>query len=235
MAIKYELLKNHIGSEPKGYHALVCNQKVYDRKEFVEMMLNRGTSLTIADIEAVLACQEEVIKQIVKNGEGLNTGVFIMHIDIKGKFDDANSPFNKSSNSLAINITASKVLKDLLGDIDVERVYSSGKEAKITVVEDIDSQTQDSKLTPGGPIKVLGNRIKIKAAVPSDNKEGLYVVNIADDSETKFNTPIRNKPSELIYIIPTLPAGQYKLEVRTYKTGATALKIIAFDTVFTVS
>ena len=50
------------------------------------MMLNRGTLLTSTDIEAVLACLEDVIKQVIKNGEGLNTGIFTMRIDIKGRF-----------------------------------------------------------------------------------------------------------------------------------------------------
>ncbi len=239
MAIQYELLKNHLGDEPKGYHALVCNQRIYNRKEIIEMMLNRGTLLTSTDIEAVLACLEDVIKQVIKNGEGLNTGIFTMRIDIKGRFPDPNSHFDKAHNNLAINMTASKSLKESLEDIELERVYSSGKEAQITMVEDINSQKKDSVLTPAGPLKVWGNRIKISASAPvADNQEGLYAVNIADDTATKFGTEINNKPSELIYIVPSLTAGKYKLEVRTYNTGSSVgklLKVITSEATFTVS
>jgi hypothetical protein len=47
-----------------------------------------------------------------------------------------------------------------------------------------------------------------------------------------------NNPSELIVIIPTLPAGTYKLEIVTQQSGSTLLKeprTAAFEKVLTVS
>ena len=238
MALQYDLLKNTLGNKPKGYHGIVCNQKVNSKEELIELMLNRGSSLTKSDIEGVLTCLDEVLKQMVKNGEGVNTGTFTLHIDIKGNFPTANSHFDKANNSLAININANKSFKESLEEVELERVYSTGKEARITTVEDVASQTNDSVLTPSGGLKVFGNRIKIEAAVPADNKEGLYLINTSDDSETKLSNQIANKPSELIYIIPSLQAGKYKLQVRTYYSGSNVskkLKTIDSDAVFTVS
>ncbi len=237
MALQYNLIKNHLGDNPSGYHAIVCNQKVHSKEELIELMLNRGSSITKSDIEAVLTCLDEVLKQMVRNGQGVNTGTLTLHIDIRGNFPTANSYFDKDNHSLAININANKSFKESLEEVELERVYSTGKEARITTVEDVASQTNDRVLTPSGGLKVFGNRIKIQASVSTDNKEGLFLVNIKDDSETKLSNQIANKPSELIYIIPSLSAGKYKLEVRTYYSGSIVskkLKIISSDAIFTV-
>ncbi len=241
MALQYELYKNQLGSNPSGYYARTVNQQIHNRDKLIEMMLNRGSSLAKADIEAALICFEEAIMQIIKDGDGLNTGIFSMHLDIKGTFADANSYFNPSENKIAININASKPLKDLLAEVVLQRVYGSGKESKITSVEDTLSKTTNKTLSEGGPVKVSGYLIKIIATQPSDNKEGLYAVSLSDGSSTKFPTQVRNTPSQLIYLAPSsLPSDDYRLEVRTYgisnktKSGKT-LRVISSDVIFSVS
>ncbi len=238
MALQYELFKNHLGANPKGYHARVVQQDIYNRQRLIEMMVNRGTTLTKADIEASLTCLDEVIGEIVKNGHGLNTGCFTLHLDIKGSFDDVSSHFNPSENKLVINMNATKQLKDLLSEVEVQKVYSSGNESKIVRVEDILSNSFDKYLSPSGPVKIFGRNIKIVAANPNDNQEGLYAI-ASDGTEHKFSGKINNVPSELAYLVPSpLSLGQYRLEVRTYASGSNkvskTLKKIASDVTFTV-
>ncbi len=238
MALQYELLKNQLGANPKGYHACVVQQDILNRERLVEMMVNRGTTLTKTDIEAALTCLDEVLGEIIKNGSGLNTGTFTLHLDIKGSFDDISSNFNPAENKLAINMNANKPLKDLLDEVEVQKVYSSGNEAKIVRVEDILTETFDKYLSPNGPVKVLGRNIKIVAANPSDDKEGLYAI-ASDGTEYKFSGKINNIPSELAYLAPSsLSSGQYRLEVRTYASGSNkvgkTLKKIPYDVTFTV-
>ena len=238
MALQYELYKNQLGTSPRGYHARVVNQNIHNRERLIEMMVNRGTALTKGDIEAALTCFDEVMTELIKNGEGVNTGAFSVHLDIKGSFPDANSHFNPNDNKLAININATKLLKDLLGEVEVQKVYSSGNESKISTVEDTNTKTTNQYLSPDGPVKVFGHRIKIMPSIPVDNKEGLYAIALNDGTATKFPTEISNKPSELIYLAPSLQSGSYKLEVRTYANSSTksgkTLKTVASDIVLTV-
>ena len=240
MPLQYELYKNKLGTNPKGYYARVVKQQVHDRTKLIELMVHRGTSLTKADIEAALTCLDQVIMQIIKNGEGVNTGLFNIHLDVKGGFANVHSHFNPNEHKLAISINATKQLKEQLGEIEVQKVYSSGNESKIIKVEDTLSRTTNTWLSPGGPVRVFGYLIKIIAAQPSDDKEGLYVVSLSDGSSSKFPTEITNKPSQLIYLAPTsLKKGDYKLEVRTYGISNTAksgknLKVISSNIIFKV-
>ncbi|MEM9423740.1 MAG: DNA-binding domain-containing protein [Spirochaetota bacterium] len=237
MALKYELLKNHLGAKPTGFHAVVVDHNIKSRAEFIDMMVKYSSSHNRGDMEAMMYCFDEAIKEALREGEGVNIGPISARLDIKGPFPHAESHYDPAVNSIAINLNATKELKAVIPDISVEKVYSSGNESKIVHVEDTLSGASDSKLTPSGPVKVTGYHIKIQAAATPDNKEGLYAIALSDGSEYKFTNQITNVPSELVYLAPALTAGDYRLEVRSYGPGSTVsktLKTIYYDKTFRV-
>jgi hypothetical protein len=76
---------------------------------------------------------------------------------------------------------------------------------------DFASGTKNSTLTPGGPGQLTGHRLKFDT---SDPQQGIFFV-AGDSSETQVSVVMRNKPAELMFIVPeSLAAGDYALEVR---------------------
>ncbi|HUW83231.1 MAG TPA: DUF4469 domain-containing protein [Phycisphaerae bacterium] len=81
---------------------------------------------------------------------------------------------------------------------------------------------------------MTGNRLKFD---PNEADEGLYFV--ADASgETKVSTVQKNKPSQLVFLVPAgLAAGTYHLEVRARMgsgTSARELRMGRLDSTLTV-
>jgi hypothetical protein len=75
---------------------------------------------------------------------------------------------------------------------------------------DVASKTENSKLTPGGTVKVTGKDLKVNTEIP---EQGIFMVN--GTKITKVDTLITNRPSELVFVLPgNLAKGDYTLEVR---------------------
>ena len=71
---------------------------------------------------------------------------------------------------------------------------------------------------------------------PAESDEGLYFVADAG-GDTKAPTVQKNKPSQLVFLVPTLVAGTYHLEVRARMgsgTSARELRIGRLDSTLTV-
>jgi hypothetical protein len=78
-------------------------------------------------------------------------------------------------------------------------------------------------LTPNRNLRITGSKIKLAVDNPAC---GVFFVNQATQERTQVEPSdvVNNKPSELIIVIPALPAGAYSLEVVTQFTVGTLLK-----------
>ena len=71
---------------------------------------------------------------------------------------------------------------------------------------------------------------------PARSDEGLYFV-ATGGSQTKVSTVQKNKPSQLVFLVPSLADGTYHLEVRARMgsgTSARELRIGRLDSTLTV-
>ena len=95
----------------------------------------------------------------------------------------------------------------------------------LTRFYDNGSETQNKLITPNGGARIKGSLLKFDE---EDENQGIFFIDQSDNSEHRVDQPLlRNKPGELIFILPDLPAGGYRLEVRsilphtsTLRTGA---------------
>jgi hypothetical protein len=80
--------------------------------------------------------------------------------------------------------------------------------------------------------QVVGHRLKFD---PEDAAQGIFFV--ADDgTETKVAVVGRNKPAELIFMVPgDLDAGEYTLEVRATLHGSNDVRVGALEAPLTVA
>ncbi len=75
---------------------------------------------------------------------------------------------------------------------------------------DLGSGETNGTITPDNIGTINGHRLKFD---PTEPAEGIFF--IADDnSETKATAIQKNKPGQLVFLVPTLASGTYHLEVR---------------------
>ncbi|MFC3159200.1 DUF4469 domain-containing protein [Chryseobacterium arachidis] len=89
----------------------------------------------------------------------------------------------------------------------------------ILQVADVKSGTVNDILTPGRNLKISGSRLKISGDSPAN---GIYFIETATQERIPVDSGdiVTNNPSELIIVIPDLPAGNYTVEVTTQFSGS---------------
>lgn len=221
MSLKYSLTENLLTAQPDDYNARPQDVKSHDLKSIISQMLEKGSTITRADILAVLNNFFEVAGTITANGEAINTDLFKTNLSITGVFDGAGDTFDKSLHTIKVNTNAGKVLKDALTKIQVEKTTAPEAIPHILEVKDSVSGSVNDQITSSGVLEITGSLLKIEGDNP-DN--GVYLV-ASDGTKNKVATLVDNKPARLFVILSTLTAGEYTLQVTTqYNGGGSGLK-----------
>ena len=234
--LKYSLRENLLTPAPDDYMAQVTDVRSYTLDEIIDLMMEKGTTLTRADVAATLQVYGEVVSAIIKDGSAVNTPLMNTSMSISGVFDGANDSFDKKRHTVNLNITAGTLLRDAVTKVKCEKTEGVSTDPYITEVTDIVSGKVNEVLTKGGVVQLVGSRLKFDA---KDTAQGIFFV-------PETGNPVRaaviaeNKPARLMAIIPAdLAAGTYYIEVRTKYANATkqlkTLKIGRFAKPFTIT
>ena len=214
--LKYALRENLLTAAPDDFMAQVQDVRSYTLDEIIDLMMEKGSTLTKADVKAVLQIYGEVVSTIIKDGSSVNTPLMNTAMSISGVFNGANDAFDKKRHTVNLNITAGTALKAALGKIKCEKTGTASTDPYISEVKDIVSGAVNAELTKGGVVQVTGSRLKFDA---KDAAQGIFFV-------PETGAPVRaaviaeNKPARLMAIIPAdLAAGTYYIEVRSKHSG----------------
>ena len=214
--LKYSLRENLLTPAPDDYMAQTADVRSYTLDEIIDLMMDKGTTITRADVAATLQVYSEVVSSIVKDGSAVNTPLFNTALTIAGVFNGANDAFDKKRHTVNLNMSAGTLLRDAVSKIKCEKTEGLSTDPYITEVADIISGTVNEVLTKGGVVQLTGSRLKFDA---KDAAQGIFFV-------PETGNPVRaaviaeNKPARLMAIIPAdLPAGTYYVEVRTKLSG----------------
>ena len=234
--LKYCLRENLLTPAPDDYMAQAADVRSYTLDEIIDLMMEKGSTLTRADVAATLQVYGEVVSAIIKDGSAVNTPLMNTSMSISGVFDGANDSFDKKRHTVNLNITAGTLLRDAVTKVKCEKTEGVSTDPYITEVTDIVTGTVNTTLTKGGVVQLVGSRLKFDA---KDTAQGIFFV-------PETGNPVRaaviaeNKPARLMAIIPAdLAAGTYYIEVRTKilegnKSGKT-LKTGRFNKALTVA
>jgi hypothetical protein len=215
--LEYSLHENLLTEDrPDDYSAQTHPKVSYDREQFIDLMLQRGTLMTKTDALAVLNNIEETAAYIIKNGGMLNLPLFHTGFSISGVFDGATDVFDPTRHRLHVNISKGRLLREVEEEVKVTKVNTASPQPQILEVKDSVTGSIDQLLTSGGVVEITGVHIKITGKDPAC---GLYFV-AEDDTETKAETFVQNLPSTLIAIVPALEAGNYRVKVVTQYMGS---------------
>ena len=210
--LKYSLRENHLTPEPDDCMAQVQDVRSYSIDEVIDLMTRRGTTLTRADVSAVLQVYAEVVSELVSDGCAVNTPLFNTSFSISGVFDGMADTFDKSRHTVSLNINAGTKLREALKSIKTEKVDGTSTNPLITEAADVVSGTVNMSLTAGGILRLTGSRLKFSAA---DETQGVFLVS-EGGSEVRCTVVAENKPARVMVMIPQdIKPGTYYAEIRT--------------------
>lgn len=220
--LEYSLHENLLTEDrTDDYSAQTHSKNSYNKEQFIDLMLQRGTLMTKTDALAVLNNIEETAVYVIKNGGTLNLPLFNTGFSISGVFEGAADAFDPNRHHLHVNVSKGTLLRDAEKEVKVTKVNAPSPQPQILEVKDSVTGSIDQLLTSGGVVEITGVHIKIAGENPAC---GLYFI-AEDGSEAKTETLVHNKPSTLIAIVPALGAGNYHIKVITqFQGGGKELK-----------
>jgi hypothetical protein len=211
----YFLTDNNLTPDPDDQIAIPANIHSYTDEEIIDRILQRGSTLTRADLLAAIQVYQAEHGYIVDEGNGLNTGLITAGPNILGKFNNVTDSYDSARHKMHYNMNFSKSIQERVGKVKMTKVQAPNTGPLIVAIKDSLSGLTDGTLTVGGVLDIAGNRLKV---YPEISEDGVYFI-ASDGTEYKVSVLVENKPSRLIVMIPALPAGSYTLEVRTHYIG----------------
>ena len=234
--LKYCLRENLLTPAPDDYMAQAADVRSYTLDEIIGLMMQKGSTLTRADVAATLQVYGEVCAALIADGSAVNTPLMNTSLSISGVFNGAADTFDKKRHTVNLNMSAGTLLRDAVSKIKCEKTESTSTGPYITEVTDIVTGTVNTTLTKGGVVQLVGSRLKFDA---KDTAQGIFFVPETGEA-VRAAVIAENKPARLMAIIPAdLAAGTYYIEVRTKilegnKSGKT-LKTGRFNKALTVA
>ncbi len=222
MPIRYVLLKNALSDDPDDYVARVISYDSVGLEEVIERMVQQGSTVTRADIVSVLEDFYTAIKGLLLNGVNVNTPLANFRLSIKGTFRDITDRFDADRHQLRAVITAGSRLRRAIrfeGRPVKEESPVRFRPYPVTYT-DLNSGEHNQTLTPGGLGQIEGYRLKFDA---DDPLQGIFFI-AEDGTETRVRVMGENRPGKLLFLIPDLAPGSYRLEVRTLYQGTGFLR-----------
>ncbi|MGP1421472.1 MAG: DNA-binding domain-containing protein [Tannerella sp.] len=236
--IKAYLYDNLLTPDPNDFTARVSSERSLSVADICHSAATRGG----ADVSD--AAMSHAVKLFLKemayrlcDGFAVNTGYFTAVPVVRGVFLNPNETFDPQRHTLQFQFTQGELMRREIEDVEVKIMGVAETGLYIGQVEDMKSRTVNEVLTPGFNLRVTGTKLRVVGDKPG---VGIFFRETATNTATKVDEGdiVVNNPSELMIIIPALPAGTYQLEVTTqYSTGNKLLKEVrsaVFDRPLTV-
>ena len=223
--IKAYLYDNLLTPDPNDFVARVSSERSLSVADICHSAATRGGA-DVSDA-AMSHAVELFLKEMAYrlcDGFAVNTGYFTAMPVVRGVFLNPNETFDPQRHTLQFQFTQGELMRREIEDVEVKIMGVAETGLYIGQVEDIKSRTVNEVLTPGFNLRVTGTKLRVVGDKPG---VGIFFRETATNTATKVDEGdiVINNPSELMIIIPALPAGTYQLEVTTqYSMGKQWLK-----------
>jgi hypothetical protein len=179
---------------------------------------------------------DEALYQL-KDGFSVENKLCSIHPKLGGLFNKLGQLLHPLKRTVDFSFRTGSALRNAGGQVEVVIEGLADTSGYIGRVEDIDSETIDQDLTPGGNIVIEGHKIK----VDGDNADvGVYFADRSGGTRVKVAKRLaENRDAKIIAVVPSdIPAGVYRLEIVTqYNVSSIPLKeprTIVYDVDLTV-
>ena len=217
-AIRYSLQENRLRRDNgANYVARVHRYKTIGQEEFIDLMTERNTTVTRQDVLVVLDLMEETLKNILRRGDCVTTRLFKARVGIHGVFAAADGDFDPSANTVVVSMSAARPFADaVVSGTRTEKVDAPEYLPKLDSLSDYGSLTENDLVTPGNTAQLIGSNLDFGDA----DGEGLYFVSEADRNRSVKADVVHYKAGKrIVFTVPALSPGRYKLEVRRASGG----------------
>ncbi len=234
MPIHYALFENNVTSDPDDYAAVVQAIDSADLDALVRRMLDRGSTTTRADILAVMEDAIGACEALLLDGMRVNFGGLVeLFPRVRGVFNGVTDVFDPARHSVDVGANPGiRVRQTVRGQATVAKDEAVKPAPNPLEYRDVGSDTTNDQVTPGNIGQLSGSRLKYDA-VQAD--EGVFFIATAGGAEIKVTTLQKNKPAQLVYLVPAgLLVGTYYLEVRARMRALADLRTGRLDSVLTV-
>ena len=212
MSFKFGLRENPLNkTSVTNYIAVPQHDVSKSIDDIIDRMIGKGSTVTRAEAYSVIEEYNWAIEQILLQGGCINTPMFNIAPSITGTFETEEEKFDKSKHQVNLNINPGTRLSKIIDLIPVEKVATDKRLPVLKSFTDIITETKNADLTPGGIGHIKGDLLKVDT---TDAQQGVFFID-KNSVETQVASIARNKPTELIFMIPnTLAQGSYRVEVR---------------------
>lgn len=221
MTIRYALVRSETMVGNDRMVARVYSAGTVDHEEFIRRSSAAGTTVSISDTRAVDANQEQTLVSALADGFNVTTALRTFSIQIQGTFNGYEDRFDPNRHRIVIRFRpASRVLKDLRNRVRAQKIAPHELRPLLVYFRDVVSGQRDKIMTPGGIGHIFGSRLKFD---PRDPEQGLFILN-ENRGVLRVQFIAENLPHKLMFLIPPLPAGTYRLAVRAACCGGESLE-----------
>jgi hypothetical protein len=216
--LEYCLESNELTANPNDRRAKTVNVVSRSQEAVIDRILQIGAGLTRSDVLSVLEAEKQVISAMLADGEAVTTDLFNAFPGIQGVFTGAEDSFDPKRHRVKIHLTEGAGLRNVESQVKTKKVLPGPTGAYITSVMDVKSGSESNLLTPKGPLRIYGSKLKVSGDDPA---VGIFF-KAADGAEVKVSPVdlVENKPSEVIVLIPDLAPGQWTIRLGTQFSGS---------------
>lgn len=222
MTLRFGLRPFLLNNSKNKYTAVITDNETVSEKEIIEAMIAKGSTVSKAEALAVIEEYEAAVCKAIEEGKNVNTRMYKIHAAIKGVFESEKEIFDRKQHSIQINIKAGNRLKQCVENIKLEKISLNDNVPLLLTIQNLHTKESEQRFSANHVISIRGKRLKFDQQDPN---QGIFFLN-EDDLEFRVDNLIKNKPSELIFIVPEKISGnQFILEVRCMFPNASQLRI----------
>jgi len=231
MTISYSLFENNLTSDPGDYAAQIKVTDSVDLEAIADRMIDQGSTVTKADILAVL---EDVIKATegyLLEGYRVNFGGLCdLYPRLRGIFNGITDNYDPARHKIDVGASpGARVRKAIRDNASVTKVETIKPIPALNEYVDLATGETNSTITAGNIGTINGHRLKFDATQPD---EGVFIIDTAGPSNHAVAIQ-KNKPGQLVFLVPVLgPGTSFYLEVRA--RFGTELRVGRLDATLTI-
>lgn len=234
MPINYALFENNLTSDPNDYAAQVQTTASADLDAIVKRIIQQGSTSTEADIAAVLEDAIKACEALLLEGNRVNFGGLCeLFPRLTGVFNGITDSFDATRHRIDVGANpGSRIRKTVRDNAQAVKVESVKPAPAPLEYSDLGSGEINGTVTPGNIGTINGNRLKYD---PAQADEGIFFSPVGGGAATKATVVQKNKPSQLVFLVPAgLAAGDYRLVVTARMSNGTELRTGILDATLTV-
>ena len=177
----YELLLTARKDDRSGRVVSTGSLKIDD---LIAVAVNRRSDINAVTMKASYEILREVALEEVCNAKRVDFGLTYNGLGVEGVFIGDHPAWNRDKHSLALISTAAADVRQALKNIEVEVLGMASSGIFINSLTDIVSGEVDSRITPGGGVKLAGSKIRV-----AGEAEGVGIHFTEISTEEVFTVP----------------------------------------------